>query len=368
MYKVGGYVRDKLLGIESQDIDYVVVGANAGYMHQLGFVPVGKHFPVFIDPKTQIQYALARTERKTGNGYHGFEFYATPDVTLEQDLIRRDITINAIAQDESGYLIDPFHGIDDLKHKIIRHISPAFAEDPLRVLRVARFKAKFGFDIANETLGLMQQICNNNELEHLSVERIWDEVRKTLYCKEPLEFFLVLNQVGALDHILNEFKIIIKTPYIKTKAHLAKATQLKYSTEEKFAIIISNIAQEDSNQAIGICKNCKLGHSYSNTGLVISQNQDLLFKLETLKPNRILQLIKHLDPIRKAQRFEQICKVLAITSPNAQYLEFVKEAANSFKQIDYSKFGKTNKNQYIKAINNTKLNIISNLYEQFFGI
>ena len=370
MYKVGGCVRDKILGIQSQDIDYVVVGATVYDMQKLGFVPVGRHFPVFIDPKTQTQYALARTERKTGVGYHGFEFYAAPDVTLEQDLKRRDITINAIAEDENGQLIDPFNGRDDLKHKIIRHTSSAFAEDPLRVLRVARFRAKLGFDIAEETLELMQQICKKNELEHLSSERIWDELRKSLATKSPMEFFATLNLVGALDHIFNEFKTILqnKNLYATTIANLNLATQMEYTNEEKFAIIICNLSKDHPDQARSIVKACKLGHHYSDLGYVINKNLESISKLESLNPQAILQLIKNMDPTRRAARFKQVFKVLTITNPQSLHLEFLKTVADQFSKIDYTQFASLEQQDLIATINLTKLNIITSLLGQLLEI
>ncbi|MCC2645232.1 MAG: multifunctional addition/repair protein [Burkholderiales bacterium] len=369
MYKVGGYVRDKILGIQSNDVDYVVVGANPSYMENLGYVAVGRHFPVFIDPKTQAQYALARTERKVGNGYHGFEFYAATDVTLIQDLERRDITINAIAEDENGQLIDPFNGAADILHKTIRHISSAFSEDPLRVLRVARFKAKLGFDIAKETLELMRQICEHNELEHLSTERIWDELRKSLDTRGPIDFFVVLDQVGALEHIFNEFKIIVSNSTLQKKiiTDLNKAALLKYSSEEKFAIIVSNISKVYPDIANNIIKNCKLGNNYSDLAYIIHKNLATFLQLELLDPKIILQLIKTFDPIRRAKRFSQVCRVLAVTnSQQLHYLEFLKAIVNNFGQIKYNKFEGMEKSKLVAAINTVKLDIIYNIHKQFF--
>ena len=173
IYAVGGAVRDRLLGRELADQDYVVVGATPEQMEQLGYRPVGKDFPVFLHPQTHEEYALARTERKTARGYKGFDVYAAPEVTLEQDLARRDLTINAIARDQQGNIIDPFHGVADLKAGILRHVSPAFVEDPVRVLRVARFAARFGFTVAPETLELMREMVRNGEVDHLVAERAW---------------------------------------------------------------------------------------------------------------------------------------------------------------------------------------------------
>lgn len=200
-YLVGGAVRDQLLGLPVTDRDWVVVGSTPEDMKAQGFVPVGQDFPVFLHPATHEEYALARTERKSGKGYQGFTFYASPDVTLEEDLVRRDLTINAIAQDASGALVDPFDGQADLQGRWLRHVSPAFVEDPLRVLRVARFAARFapqGFRVAPETLALMQAIAESGELAHLTPERCWLELEKSLHTPCPAVFFQVLADVEAL--------------------------------------------------------------------------------------------------------------------------------------------------------------------------
>jgi len=208
-YLVGGAVRDQLLNIPTKDKDYVVVGSHPEAMIKQGFKPVGKDFPVFLHPKTHEEYALARTEKKVGRGYHGFEFYASPDVTLEEDLQRRDITINAIAQDEEGQFIDPFGGMDDVKHKIIRHVSDAFEEDPLRVLRVARFQAKLPeFSIDPATQKLLQKIVANDEIQSLSSERIIEEIKKGLAEKRAVLMFEVLNACGALHVIMPDANYI----------------------------------------------------------------------------------------------------------------------------------------------------------------
>ena len=188
IYKVGGAVRDRLLGIPVTDIDRVVVGATTEEMLALGYKPVGSDFPVFLDPKNGDEYALARTERKSGRGYGGFVFHASPDVTLEEDLIRRDLTINAMAEDDAGNLTDPYHGQQDLDARILRHVSPAFAEDPLRVLRVARFAARYaglGFTVAPETLELMRELSESGELEALTPERSWKEISRALMENQP---------------------------------------------------------------------------------------------------------------------------------------------------------------------------------------
>jgi tRNA nucleotidyltransferase (CCA-adding enzyme) len=190
IYLVGGAVRDKLLGKPGKDSDWVVVGSTPQEMEEQNFKPVGKDFPVFLHPETKEEYALARTERKSGKGYKGFTFHTSADITLEEDLARRDLTINAIAEDHSGKLIDPFNGKQDIEDKILRHVSPAFVEDPLRVLRVARFAARFGFRIAPETMSLMKEISESGELDALVPERVWNELEQAMGATYPSRFIL----------------------------------------------------------------------------------------------------------------------------------------------------------------------------------
>ena len=206
IYLVGGAVRDKLMGISSKDRDYVVVGSTPEEMIKLGFKPIGKDFPVFLHPKTNEEYALARTEKKVGKGYHGFEFFTSPAVTLEEDLKRRDITINAIAEDENGKIYDPFNGVNDIKNKIIKHVSNAFCEDPLRVFRVARFYARFkDFEIHEDTEKLIEKIVSSGEIKSLSVERIYSEILKGLEEEYADKMFLSFETSGILREILPEF-------------------------------------------------------------------------------------------------------------------------------------------------------------------
>ncbi|GAA5098509.1 CCA tRNA nucleotidyltransferase [Wohlfahrtiimonas larvae] len=203
-YKVGGAVRDELLGKEVKDIDWVIVGATPNLLLSEGYLQIGKDFPVFLHPKTKEEYALARTERKHGHGYSGFEVFATPDVTLEEDLLRRDLTINAMAMDEQGQIIDPYGGRQDLDNRILRHVSDAFEEDPLRVLRLARFYARFykeGFTIAEETKTLVHKMIESGELSHLVAERIWLETHKALQEQHGIQYFIVLHELGALKVI-----------------------------------------------------------------------------------------------------------------------------------------------------------------------
>ena len=215
IYLVGGAVRDQLLGLDVADRDYVVVGAQPEELLALGYRPVGKDFPVFLHPRTQEEYALARTERKTGRGYHGFAFQADASVTLEQDLERRDLTINAMAQDAHNAIVDPFNGQRDLADHVLRHVSPAFAEDPVRVLRVARFAARYaslGFRVADETIALMRQMVDEGEVDHLVPERVWAETRKALSEPTPSAFLQVLRACGALGVIFPEIDALYGVP------------------------------------------------------------------------------------------------------------------------------------------------------------
>ena len=235
IYRVGGSVRDELLGLAVADRDYVVVGATPESMVDKGFRPVGKDFPVFLHPVTQEEYALARTERKTAPGYKGFAFHAAPDVTLEQDLARRDFTINAMAVDDAGHLIDPYHGADDLKAKVLRHVGPAFSEDPVRILRGARFVARFGFTIAPETMVLMRAMVESGEADALVSERVWQELARGLMEARPVEMLRVLDDCGALVKVLPEL-----TPFradARNVSALTQAAALNLSLPVRFAAL-----------------------------------------------------------------------------------------------------------------------------------
>ena len=250
IYLVGGAVRDKLLGLEVKDRDYVVVGATPEQMVAQGYRPVGADFPVFLHPRTKEEYALARTERKSGRGYKGFTVYAAADVTLEDDLRRRDLTINAMAESEAGTLIDPFGGVDDLRNGILRHVSPAFAEDPVRVLRVARFAARYatqGFRVADSTLALMRQMVASGEVDHLVAERVWAETEGALAEAAPPRFFATLRDCGALARVFPEIDALFGVPQppqyhpeVDTGLHtmmvLSQATRLSSDTRVRFEI------------------------------------------------------------------------------------------------------------------------------------
>ena len=253
-YLVGGAVRDALLGRPVEDRDWVVVGADAQTMLDRGFKPVGKDFPVFLHPESREEYALARTERKTAKGYAGFSFHADKDVTLEQDLQRRDLTINAMAQDSDGRLIDPYGGAEDLKNGILRHVSPAFAEDPVRILRTARFAARYGFAVAGETLALMRQMVDNGEAEALVAERVWQELSRGLMEPHPRKMIDILRQSGALKVLLPEVDALFGVPQradfhpeIDSGEHtllvLERAAAMNLDLSERYAALLHDLGK-----------------------------------------------------------------------------------------------------------------------------
>lgn len=236
VYRVGGAVRDARLGWPVYDNDWVVVGSTPQALRQRGFIAVGRDFPVFLHPVTHEEYALARTERKAGHGYTGFVVHASPEVTLEEDLVRRDLTINAMAEDSTGRLVDPFHGADDLKARRLRHVSPAFAEDPLRVLRTARFLARYqglGFTIADETLVLMRELVDSGEMRHLVAERVWTETEKALGEPHPAAYFATLETCGALAVLMPELLSELHAAAMPLDDALASLARLPESLSEE---------------------------------------------------------------------------------------------------------------------------------------
>ncbi len=311
VYLVGGAVRDELLGLPITERDWVVVGATAEEMQSQGFQTVGKNFPVFLHPESKEEYALARTERKQGRGYHGFEVHAAPDVTLEEDLLRRDITINAIAQSENGEIIDPYGGLQDIKNKVLRHVSDAFAEDPLRVLRIARFAAKFhslGFEIHQETLSLMRQIVTTRELREISRERIWQETSKALLTDSPGEFFLVLQETNALAQVFPYIYYPLTLPESSSLAHeVLKAITKKYNDANvRFASFVGGLhfhAHENHDNIKKLTLEFPLPNACKKlVTLIISLQNDCHNSLH-LNAQQLLQLLRKLDARRNPERF-----------------------------------------------------------------
>ncbi|BBB25241.1 hypothetical protein [Amphritea japonica] len=317
-FLVGGAVRDTLLGYPIYDRDWVVVGASPDKMLELGFRPVGKDFPVFIHPDSGEEYALARTERKSGKGYTGFQYHASPDVTLEQDLIRRDLTINAMAMDDQGKITDPYQGQADLNAKVLRHVSPAFSEDPLRVLRVARFLARYasmGFSIAPETMTLMQTLAAGDELEHLTAERVWQEFQRALGETSPEAFLIALQESNALEALF---------PELTTAAnHLPTLTAIRQASDAKvrFAILLRTaFIKGASHTELSIqkiktfCDIHRTPNAYRDLALQLCTQSDRLCRFSQLDATERLTLISELGLLRRSEHLplllqgcEQIC-------------------------------------------------------------
>ncbi len=310
IYLVGGAVRDKLLGYPVKERDWVVVGATVEDMLQQGFKPVGKDFPVFLHPETSEEYALARTERKTAPGYTGFAFHSTPDVTLEEDLIRRDLTVNAMAERSTGEIIDPYHGQADLRKRILRHVSPAFSEDPVRILRTARFLARYfhlGFRIADETVTLMQTMVGNGEANHLVAERVWKEWERSLTEQNPEQFIIALDQCGALQVIMPELA--------ESAAHTNLQSILKpfvhlcehhIDTVFRFSALLSILGVSASlEQLQHLCDRLGAPKKFREMAGFVAQGLPLFANLPNQAPEQIVQWFKHLDIYRKPERFEQ---------------------------------------------------------------
>ncbi|MEK7666066.1 MAG: multifunctional CCA addition/repair protein [Pseudomonadota bacterium] len=331
IYLVGGGVRDKLLGLPVKDRDWVVVGATPEAMTALGYKIVGADFPVFLHPETKEEYALARTERKSGRGYKGFTVYAGPDVTLEQDLARRDLTINAMAEDAAGRLIDLFDGAADLKHGILRHVAPAFSEDPLRVLRVARFAARFGYPVAHETLILMRTLVEAGEMETLVAERVWSELERALGEKQPVRFFEVLRECGALQRLLPELDALFGVPQspehhpeIDTGVHtlkvLAQAARLSPDARVRFAALMHDLGKgttppEEWPKHLGheersvdlvraVCQRLRTPNEYRDLALLVARYHLHCYRAAELRDATLLETLEALDAFRRPERVE----------------------------------------------------------------
>ncbi|PPC94712.1 MAG: multifunctional CCA addition/repair protein [Methylotenera sp.] len=330
-YIVGGAVRDELLGYPIKDKDYVVVGSTPEQMVAAGFRPVGKDFPVFLHPKTHAEYALARTERKTAKGYKGFVVHASPEITLEQDLARRDLTVNAIAKNEAGELVDPFRGIDDIKSKTLRHVSDAFVEDPVRILRIARFSARLAdFNIAPETLSLMQQMVDAGEVDALVAERVWQELAKGLMEKKPARMFEVLRSCGALKRIIPELDKLWGVPQppqhhpeVDTGIHvmmvLDYAAQQAFSLPVRFAALMHDLGKgttpkEMLPRHIGheergvhlvkeVCKRLRVPNDCKELAVMVAKFHGKLYQSLDMRPSTLLEFLIQLDAIRQPERF-----------------------------------------------------------------
>lgn len=336
IYLVGGAVRDQLLNLPVKDRDWVVVGATPETLLQQGYQQVGKDFPVFLHPDTHEEYALARTERKSGSGYTGFTCYAAPDVTLEDDLQRRDLTINAIAYSAKGEYIDPYHGIDDIHAKLLRHVSDAFSVDPLRVLRVARFAARFaplGFTIAPETMSLMQEMTNSGELNALTAERVWKETEKALHSQAPQVYFEILHQCGALKILFPEINALFGVPApkkwhpeidtgIHTMMVLAMASRLTDDIAVRFSALchdlgkgvtpVENWPHHHGHGPAGVplvealCQRYRIPNQIRDLAKLAAKYHDHLHRIEKMRPSKIIRLFDAIDAWRKPERIDQL--------------------------------------------------------------
>ncbi|MCL6391894.1 multifunctional CCA addition/repair protein [Pectobacterium atrosepticum] len=340
IYLVGGAVRDSLLGLPVTEKDWVVVGATPEHLLAQGYQQVGKDFPVFLHPISRDEYALARTERKSGKGYTGFVCHAEPDVTLEQDLLRRDLTINAIARTERGDLIDPYHGRRDLDNRVLRHVSDAFSEDPLRILRVARFAARFahlGFQIAEETMALMQKMAHEGELAYLTPERVWKETEKALGTSSPDVYFQVLRDCGALAVLFPEIDNLYGVPApakwhpeidtgIHTMMTVAMAARLSPDIDVRFATLCHDLGKGLTPPELwprhlghgpagvklveALCQRLRVPNPIRDLAKLVAEYHDLVHTVQVLQPKTLLKLFDAIDVWRKPQRLEQ----LALTS------------------------------------------------------
>lgn len=335
IYLVGGYVRDQLLGLKTKDRDWVVVGSTPSEMLEMDYRQVGKDFPVFLHPQTNEEYALARTERKTAPGYAGFSFDADAGVTLEEDLARRDLTINAIAQADDGRLIDPFNGQADLKNKLLRHVSPAFVEDPVRILRVARFAARFanlGFNIADETMKLMASMVTNGEVDALVPERVWQETVTALNEKTPSRFFEVLRDCGALKKLFPEIDQLWGVPQpekhhpeIDTGIHammvLTQAARLSNDPKVRFAALVHDLGKGSTpkdqwprhieHEARGVplveqlCDRYRIPNDYRELAILVTRYHLHYHRAAELRDDTFIKTLDSLDAFRRPERFEQ---------------------------------------------------------------
>ena len=333
-YVVGGAVRDELLGLPVKDHDWVVVGATPEQMLAVGFRPVGKDFPVFLHPKTHEEYALARTERKTAPGYHGFVFHTAPDVTLEEDLVRRDLTINAIARADDGTLTDPFGGRADIDAKVFRHVSGAFAEDPVRILRLARFAARFPeFTVAPATLALMRQMVEHGEVDALVAERVWQEIARALMEAKPSRMLAVLRDCGALARIMPELDKLwgvpqppLHHPEIDTGVHMMMvidyAAERGFDLAVRFAALMHDLGKgatppqdwpsHHGHEGLGLaligalCRRLKVPNECRELALMTAREHGNVSRAGILRPNTIVTLFERCDAFRKPARFEQM--------------------------------------------------------------
>ena len=398
-FLVGGAIRDELLNLPVKERDWVVVGATPEQLEALDFKPVGKDFPVFLHPQTHEEYALARTERKTAPGYRGFNIHADPEVTLEEDLKRRDLTINAIARDSGGKLIDPYHGQHDLEQRWLRHVSPAFSEDPVRILRIARFAARYhhlGFRVAPETAALMKAMVNDGEVDALVAERVWKEMVRALAEPSPQQFIQVLRNCGALQRLLPELECLFGVPQpalhhpeIDTGLHtlmcLQQAVVQNAETIVRFAVLVHDLGkgltpcsewprhlrhEENGVKPIReLCQRLRTPRDYRELAELVARYHTYCHRALELRPGKVLKMLQALDSFRRPQRFQQFllaCEIDACgrkgletrTYPQAQWLHAAHTTAGAVDVKPLTEKGLTGKD-LAEAIQQTRAQAIS---------
>ena len=405
-YLVGGAVRDKLLDIPVKDEDWVVVGARSEDLLEMGYRQVGKGFPVFLHPETNQEYALARTERKIGPGHNAFDFDISEHVSLEEDLHRRDLTVNAMAESKSGEIIDPYGGQRDLTNKVLRHVSEAFSEDPLRVLRVARFAARFkdrGFVVADETMSLMTTMVASGELETLVIERVWQEIELALATAAPQEFVSVLKQCGALAVILPEVDALFGVPQpekyhpeIDTGVHilmsLEQAAKLSDDVTVRYATLVHDVGKavtekskwprHHGHETLGItlqqsiAQRLRVPNGHAQLAALVCEHHTKLHRLEQLRPSTLLKLLESLDAMRQPERLERFLLACEADArgrtgfedreyPQRDYLNAVLKAIN---QLDVKALLAENcKRSPPEVIRSMRLQIISEKVTELVG-
>lgn len=403
IYLVGGAVRDTLLNISVTDRDWVVVGADAAAMLAQGFQPVGKDFPVFLHPYSHEEYALARTERKTAKGYAGFAFYADKDVTLEQDLMRRDLTINAMAQDSDGLIIDPFGGQEDLRNGVLRHVSEAFAEDPVRILRTARFAARYGFSVAPETMELMKQMVRDGEADALVEERVWQELAKGLMEKQPRKMIEILRECGALKVLLPEVDALFGVPQradyhpeidsgIHTLMVLQRAADMGLTLPERYAALLHDLGKaltpadilpkHHGHDIAGVTPvravnaRWKVPKACSELAELVCRWHIMLHSVENLKAQTVLKTLKQTDAFRRPERFQTALNVCVADTqgrlnrenepyPQREHWLALLDAANSINTAEIAASHADAPHKIAEAIDRARLEKIKPLHTAY---
>jgi tRNA nucleotidyltransferase (CCA-adding enzyme) len=362
-YLVGGSVRDELLGLPVQDRDYVVVGADPAEMARQGFKAVGADFPVFLHPQTHEEYALARTERKTGPGYKGFSFHAAPDVTLEDDLRRRDLTINAMARAQDGTLVDPHGGERDLRAGILRHVSEAFSEDPVRILRVARFAARFGFAVAPETMALMRSMVEAGEADALVAERVWQELARGLMEAEPSRMLAVLRECGALARALPEIDASFAAAGAPERlaARIDRAARQGYVLAVRYALFVLDL---DAKSAESLAARVNAPSDCRALAQAAIRDRSLLAAAPSLDAEALLALVERADAFRRPDRLERLlevaeCDALAPTREAFAPGQWLRRAATAARGVDAGRIAAENPGDIPGAVRHARLVAIS---------